>query len=219
MHKKTTLFFGFDWVIADTEWFSIDSITYACEKIGISFTKEEYFKHFHGRIFQEGAEKFLRPLKRSKQIEEFSIYKKEYNKQFLKQVTPYEDTLSFIKKAHKKYNLFIVTWSKKSLLEQFMHKYWFKDYFKDIITPQDYSPGKPNPEAYLYTCKKHTIKKQEAIIIEDSPAGHKSAKKANIDMVIVRGSKEYSYNWCIDEVDSFTHLEKLLHPTFSLPND
>ena len=61
------------------------------------------------------------------------------------------------------------------------------DYFDAIICGDDVAPGrtKPNPDLYLLALDRLKIRKEEAIVFEDSPNGVKAANRAGIFVVAV----------------------------------
>ena len=60
-------------------------------------------------------------------------------------------------------------------------------YFKHIICQDDVPPGKtkPNPDIFLKVIEQLKVKKNEAIIFEDSPNGVKAAQAAGIFVIAV----------------------------------
>ncbi len=57
--------------------------------------------------------------------------------------------------------------------------------FDKIISAKSVVRGKPYPEVYLYACKSLGISPEEALVIEDSPNGVTSAKKASCNVVMI----------------------------------
>lgn len=56
----------------------------------------------------------------------------------------------------------------------------FPDVFEVVITSDDCTRGKPDPEPYLQALKKLNVKASEALVIENAPCGITSAKRAGI---------------------------------------
>ena len=57
--------------------------------------------------------------------------------------------------------------------------------FDKIISAKNVQRGKPYPDVYLYTCECLNILPQEALVIEDSPNGILSAKKAGCNVCMI----------------------------------
>jgi putative hydrolase of the HAD superfamily len=61
------------------------------------------------------------------------------------------------------------------------------DYFDEIITAEDVGPGrtKPFPDLFLTALSRLQVRKEAAIVFEDSPNGVKAANRAGIFVVAV----------------------------------
>ncbi|HLO16015.1 MAG TPA: HAD family hydrolase [Anaerolineales bacterium] len=61
------------------------------------------------------------------------------------------------------------------------------EYFDKVICADDVAVGrtKPNPDLFLLALKRLNVRKEEAIVFEDSPNGVKAAKSAGIFVVAV----------------------------------
>ena len=57
--------------------------------------------------------------------------------------------------------------------------------FDVIVTFEDCEKRKPHPESYLITAKKLNLNPDDCIVIEDSPVGIESAKKAGMKCIAV----------------------------------
>ena len=64
------------------------------------------------------------------------------------------------------------------------------DYFSKIICSDDVAPGrtKPNPDLFLLALEQLQVRKNEAIVFEDSPNGVQAARSAGIFVVAVPNS-------------------------------
>ena len=60
-------------------------------------------------------------------------------------------------------------------------------YFDQVITQEDVRPGrtKPNPDLFLKALNRLRVRKEAAIVFEDSPNGVKAARRAGIFVVAV----------------------------------
>jgi beta-phosphoglucomutase len=87
----------------------------------------------------------------------------------------------FIRKARQKYTkLAITTSSKQSVLEVSLTRYGLLQNFDAIVTGDEISKGKPDPQPYEITLAKMDAKAAETLVIEDEDAdnGVISAKRA-----------------------------------------
>jgi HAD superfamily hydrolase (TIGR01509 family) len=66
------------------------------------------------------------------------------------------------------------------------------DFLNVIVTNQDVTNQKPNPECYLLACRKLGISPSEAIVIEDGDYGAKAANDAGCTVIRVSNPEEVS---------------------------
>jgi len=83
-------------------------------------------------------------------------------------------------KLHKKYKMGIVTSSRKDHFDIIHANSNLLHYFEFVITSDDFTHSKPDPEPYLLGIKQTSCKPFECVAIEDSERGVSSAKKANL---------------------------------------
>jgi len=94
------------------------------------------------------------------------------------------ESLELFKKHH--YKLAIASSGAKKYVELVLHKFHMKDYFDSVITGDDVTKGKPNPEAYLVTAKKLGIPPSECLVLEDATKGIQAAKAAGCLCIAIR---------------------------------
>jgi HAD superfamily hydrolase (TIGR01509 family) len=79
----------------------------------------------------------------------------------------------------------IVTSSRKEHFELIHQSSDLLKYFNFVLTGDDYTTFKPNPDPYLLAVKKSGFQKEECIAIEDSERGLRSAKSAGIGCIVI----------------------------------
>ena len=97
----------------------------------------------------------------------------------------YSDVKSVLSTLNKVFNLAIVTGSSKEELFPVLEKNKLFQYFQKIITAEDITKSKPDPEGYLKALSLFGINADKAVVIEDSPSGVKAAKAAGIKCIAV----------------------------------
>jgi HAD superfamily hydrolase (TIGR01509 family) len=93
-----------------------------------------------------------------------------------------QKVLSFL---HKKYIMGIVTSSRKDHFDLIHRSTNILQYFDFVLTGEDFTKFKPDPQPYLLALEKTKLKKEECIIIEDSERGLASANAAGIKCIII----------------------------------
>ncbi|OGS27791.1 MAG: hypothetical protein A2297_09985 [Elusimicrobia bacterium RIFOXYB2_FULL_48_7] len=130
---------------------------------------------------------------------------KKYFKRFIFKGTL--ETLCCLKK--KGYLLGLVTGtyadSIKSVLPGDMYKL-----FDCIVSGDSTKHGKPHPEPYLTAAKKLNLKPKECAVVENSPLGTQSAKRAGMFCVAITSSLPVEYLKRADIIiDDIIELQKL----------
>ncbi len=84
-----------------------------------------------------------------------------------------------------KFKMAIVTSSRLDHFEIIHRSTMILHHFEFVLTSDDYSKTKPNPEPYLLGLKKIGFKSDECLVIEDSARGLTSANKAGMKCLMI----------------------------------
>jgi beta-phosphoglucomutase len=68
------------------------------------------------------------------------------------------------------------------------------EYFDVVLTNEDVSRPKPDPEMYLTACRRLGISPNEAAVVEDAPHGVQAARQAGTHVCVVTGHGEVDYH-------------------------
>ncbi len=102
------------------------------------------------------------------------------------------------------YRLALCTSSGRKEIDLFFKKTNLGGYFDLVLTKEDISHNKPDPEIYLKALKKLNIHKEKAVVVEDSKQGILASKRAGI-YTLARKDKRFG----IDQSDSDAVIEDL----------
>lgn len=97
--------------------------------------------------------------------------------------------------------------------ERYVKRIGLEGYFDRLISAHMVKEGKPSPDIYAYACKELGIAPEEAIAVEDSPNGIKSAYAAGCKAVMVPDQTEPDdeiSQMLYARIDVLTDIEKLL---------
>lgn len=131
------------------------------QKIGSSQSNQEFFETL---------------LARQRQI---------YNSNYASQVKLYEQVPALIETIKKMdISLALVTSSNKIVLMPWLNQ-WLNCHFQVVITGDMVDNFKPHPEPYLKALKALEIKAEEAVAVENAPAGAQSALNAGIFTIAI----------------------------------
>lgn len=117
-------------------------------------------------------------------LNEFALYSKSIiaGIDFGKYKMPYiEKVLELFKKSGIK--LACASSSSIEYIYRLLDQCMIKEYFDVIVTGDDFSLSKPDPEIYLHCAGKLRVNPNECMVIEDSPYGIMAAKAAGMPVV------------------------------------
>lgn len=92
----------------------------------------------------------------------------------------------------------VVTSTRSALAEEKLDRMGLLDYFTEVLGGDQVSRGKPDPEPYLNGCRRLGIEAGQALAIEDSPNGVRSALAAGCAVVHVPDLIETDPEWHAD---------------------
>lgn len=69
-----------------------------------------------------------------------------------------------------------------------------------IFTAEQVQRGKPAPDLFLFAAEKMGYQPENCLVIEDSVAGIKAAKAANMDVIAFLGASHTVYDWYKDQI-------------------
>lgn len=89
----------------------------------------------------------------------------------------------FLRSVKGNYRLAIASSGSRSTINLALAKLGYDDWFDPVITAEDVSRGKPDPECFQLALVRTKFAAEEALIIEDSEVGFDAARAAGIAFV------------------------------------
>lgn len=204
MKQFKAILFDFDGVLADTMQDNYLAWKKAFADKNITIIKKDYFP-LEGMKLIEVAKTILTKYHSDAKPEDIVISKNNY---YLKNNSFrfYNGVDELIDKAKDKNKLIaIVSASPRQKLEKTVPKY-FLDKFDIVISGDDYTRGKPDPEPYQTALKILKLRPEDAFVVENAPLGIKSAKAAGIYCIAVTTTLTKKF---LTEADEILKYEKL----------
>jgi beta-phosphoglucomutase len=157
-----------------------------------SSTKEFVKRHF-------GADLSLREIK-ALDDEKQSIYRELY-KGNIKEIKGFTRLLFAAKNSG--FKIALATMGCKKNIDLVLNSLHVKSCFDVIVSGEDISKGKPDPEIYLKTLSLLNISANNSLVFEDTQSGAQAAQQANIDVfgICSSHSEEEFISWGITECD------------------
>lgn len=108
------------------------------------------------------------------------------------------------------YTLVLATLSTKNIIEiynnvnkKLIDEFKIYDIFNLVLTYEDVTNKKPNPEIYLKAIEKLNVSKEKCLIVEDSLEGVKAANNAGIEVLNVVDENMYKTQNIIDSLSTY----------------
>jgi HAD superfamily hydrolase (TIGR01509 family) len=188
------IIFDCDGVIADTEPLHFAALQRVLAEEGFTLTKEDYYSRylaFDDRGCFQKAFSSLTTEKLTELIDRKASYIEPAMRTHLRLFPGVAD---FIRRAADKYPLVVASGALKREIELVLDFGGVRNCFLAIVSAEDVTRGKPNPEAFLKAreiINAHAaarISPQECLVIEDSLHGVEAARLAGMPVLAVTNS-------------------------------
>lgn len=179
------IFWDNDGVLVDTEKLYFEATRQVFALYEVVLTEEMFIDNFLKR--SRGAWHLLENrIKKTETVDELrikrnAIYKKliETNLELIPGIEQSLISLSGL------FRMAVVTSSRKEHFEAIHKQTGFLKYFEFVLTREDYTNSKPDPEPYNLARKITGLQREECLIVEDSERGLKSSLAAGIPAIII----------------------------------
>lgn len=156
----------------------------AFKQYGYELTRDQY-KECYGLRYDAFCDKMSIKQDDRKLIKEL---KKKIYPDFFDYLTINQNLLTFIRASHILYGVktCIASTATKENLYNVLKYFEIEDAFDIIITGENVSKGKPDPEVYLKAMNVLECEPDEAIVFEDSVVGCEAAENAGLNYIKVK---------------------------------
>jgi HAD superfamily hydrolase (TIGR01509 family) len=187
MKPKKYILWDHDGVLVDTEPWYYEATCKALAELGIKVDKKVYLdfmqdgKSLWSIAYDQGFPEKTISQQRKKRDSYYQGFLMNENIEIPGVVESLEILCN-------EFSMAIVTTSKRKDFELIHKNRPIVKFMDFVLTVEDYGNAKPDPEPYLTALQKYGAIPEEALVIEDSGRGLKSAVAAGIDCVIVENA-------------------------------
>lgn len=188
------LLLDFNGVVIDDEHLHMEAYRDVFKDDGIDLTEEKYFacmgmndEVFVKTIYQrEGKE-----VETAKLPELINAKTNRWREKIDKQIPIFEGVEDFIKRMENDFTLGLVSMARRAEIDYVLDKTGLADSFSAIVSAEDISTVKPDPECYREGFRlvdlvrtsqgKNPMTRRQCVVIEDSPQGIMAGKKVRLN--------------------------------------
>lgn len=100
-------------------------------------------------------------------------------------VKPIQEVVSFADEVRKHARVAVASGSVRRNVERTLRSIAVLDWFQIIITPEDVTHGKPDPEMFLLAAERMGVAPADCLVLEDAELGLEAAARAGMDSALV----------------------------------
>jgi HAD superfamily hydrolase (TIGR01509 family) len=181
---KKYILFDHDGVLVDTEHWYYRAGERALADIGLALDQDQYLLDM-----SQGAGTWAQAKAAgvdNHTIDRLREVRNAYYQEYLRTETiEIEGVVEALAELSHYVRMAIVTTSKREDFELIHQGRHIRQYMDFVLVRDDYTRAKPDPEPYLTAVKRFGAAREEALVVEDSSRGLRSAVAAGIDCAIV----------------------------------
>ncbi len=182
---KSTILWDNDGVLVDTEKYYLKANTLFLKDYGIEVTEELY----NSISLRKGKSMLTMLADKGYSEKEILQLREKRDDIYLDLIMSNDVTIDgageVLASLHGKFNMGVVTTTKREYFEKVHDRTGFLGYFEFIVAREDYEKAKPNPDPYLLGISRSGNRPEECIAIEDTERGLNSALSAGIDCIVI----------------------------------
>jgi beta-phosphoglucomutase len=198
------ILFDMDGVLVDSMNYHMQSWKQLLENDGIFVTERFIYEHEGAMgldIIENLFHKTGLPIDSNQILEIYDRQNRIFREEYLRKVRLYPETLPLISGFQQRgLRLGLVTSSRMNLVEQIWKDYQGLDRFEAIVTADDVTRFKPNPDPYLKALEKLKQEPESCLVVENAPAGIQSAKAAGLTCYAVASTLPPLYLQASDRI-------------------
>lgn len=181
---KKCILFDHDGVLVDTEFWYYKAGERALADIGFTMDQEQYLRDMsqgRGTWAQAKAAGID-----AQTIDRQRVVRNEYYQEYLRtESIEIEGVVDVLAELSRHVRMAIVTTAKRGDFDLIHEKRGIRQFMEFVLAREDYANAKPHPEPYLTGLRRFGVTADEALVVEDSARGLKSAVAAGIDCAVV----------------------------------
>tara|TARA_B100000519_G_scaffold203115_1_gene224193 strand:+ start:6301 stop:6936 length:636 start_codon:yes stop_codon:yes gene_type:complete len=187
--KIRAVFFDMDGVLIEAKEWHYEALNRALKLFGMPISRYDHLTTFDGLPTLKKLELLSLERDLPKELHLFiNEMKQKYTMEIVasrcKPTFIHEYALSSLKSQG--YILTVCSNSVRNSVEIMMQRAALSDYLDLMISNEDVSNGKPDPEMYLQSMNKFSLNPTECLILEDNENGIKAARDSGAHLMVIK---------------------------------
>jgi pyrophosphatase PpaX len=196
--KPSAILFDMDGVLVDSleSWWA--SLNHSLKNFNYKpVTREEFITKYWGHDLYDNLQTMNIPEK----VGHFcnTVYSSHIGN-----IHIYPETQSTLEKL-KSYRKTIITNTPKDCTVQILKRFEIDNYFEFVLTSDDVSMAKPNPEIVLKSCELLNVKPKNVVLVGDTDSDVQAGHKAGCKVIGINVKADHTIN----NVSEITHIVKI----------
>jgi HAD superfamily hydrolase (TIGR01509 family) len=188
--------FDMDGVLIDAKEWHYEALNRALNLFGFNISRYDHLVTFDGLPTRKKLQMLTReqglPVELHTMLNDLKqLYTMELVHARCKPVFQHEYALSRLKAEG--YKLAVASNSVRNSIEVMMEKSTLRGYLDAIVSNQDVTHGKPDPEIYLKAMSLIGVSPDETLVLEDNEHGIASARAAGAHLLVVQETTDVTY--------------------------
>jgi len=197
MEKIKAIIFDMDGVLIDAKEWHYEALNKALQLFGYTISRYDHLVTYDGLPTKKKLEMLTMESGLPKGLHNFinemkQIFTMEMVYTKCKPVFYHEYALAKLKAEG--YNMVVASNSVRQTVELMMEKSNLYNYLQFMLSNEDVSASKPDPEIYLKAIKQLGLSPQECLIVEDNQNGIKAAIASGAHVMIVKSVADVHYD-------------------------
>jgi beta-phosphoglucomutase family hydrolase len=185
MHEPSALIFDCDGTLADTMPAHYEAWVAALAPLGISFDEDRFYawggwttRHVAQRLIEEAGLTF--------DPDELAIVKEAHFERVLHSIRAVEPVLNVAREQRGRCPMAVATSGMRRVIEPVLDIIGVRNWFQAIVTCEDVSRHKPEPDIYLEAARRLGVPPERCLVYEDTDPGLEAARRAGMARIDVR---------------------------------
>lgn len=190
------ILFDMDGVLIEAKEWHYEALNRALELFGMPISRFDHLTTFDGLPTRKKLEMLSAERDLPTELHEFiNEMKQAYTMEIVhsKCMPTFVHEYALSKLKSEGYKLAVCSNSVRQTVVTMMDRANLKQYLDLMVSNEDVSKGKPDPEMYLMAMKTLGLEPTECLIVEDNENGIKAAKASGAHLLVVRDVHDTNY--------------------------